>query len=299
MGNRVKRIRTKVSEQQMKQAIVNVWNELFGKIPSNEQIAMVLAQNSLETGNRNSMWNYNVGNITTNGKGEYDFFDDLTTQEQMKPGVWEKKNLKYRSYPSLREGVKDYLKFISGKKSGYYTANEAPYTKAIIKLYNQYSKSKNNVTSIMPQKNNFLDNILNNYLQMVAASEKQNKKIYKKMLPINNILVKINSTDYTNSIEFSRILCAAFEEELMAKAYIYTDGKCIEIECAIPGPAQDCLRTTNQLINSVIDTFKIATNHIGGINIKAHTIIDKKSTHKQINFKLAEYQREKFLLKFM
>src|SRR5271166_2100988 len=100
----------------MAQAIIAAWTGMFRTAPSKEQVSMVLAQNNLETGNRKSMWNYNVGNITTDGKS-IDFFDDLATDEQIKPGVWQKMNLKYRAYPSLEEGAKDYLKLLS---SGHY-----------------------------------------------------------------------------------------------------------------------------------------------------------------------------------
>jgi|SRR6185436_2642857 len=327
MGARVKRVKTNVSTEQITQAVINAWVELFHVVPSKEQIAMVLAQNALETGHRKSMWNYNIGNITTDGKGGYDFFDDLPTDEQVKPGVWKKMSLKYRAYPSLKEGMQDYLKFISGKKyanawqhilhpnpaafskalkqSGYYTANEAPYTKTLTKLYNQYSKSKIDKIqpvfdkNVIPHNDNQLNHILDDYLQMVAASEKNNKKIYKKLLPFNNILVKINSIDYNNSIEFARILCSALEEELMATAYTHTDGNSIEIECVIPGPAQDCLYATMQLTSSVADAFRVATKKIGSIDVTTQCTLNKKSSYKQIGFKSAECQHRKFLMKFI
>lgn len=326
MGNRVKRTRTEITTSQLAAAITDVWRNLFASTPSQEQVSMILAQNALETGHRKSMWNYNVGNITTNGKGPYDYFDDLTTDEQIKPGTWKKMNLKYRAYPSLKDGVQDYLKFISGKKysnawkfilnpdpiafskalksSGYYTANEAAYTKTLSKLYEQYSKSHLDkvpapLSLKTPSNDNSLSNILNNYLQMVAASEKNNKKLYKQLLPFNNILIKINSNDFTDSIEFARILCAAIEEELIANAYTHTDGNTIEIECSIPGPEFECLKATQQLADSISGAFQQATKKIGKLYIQAECIANKKSSHKQISFKSAEHQHRKFLLKFI
>src|SRR5574339_270958 len=162
-GKRVERVRTPVSESQMADAIIRVWRTKFGSNPSKEQVAMVLAQNDLETGHRKSMWNFNVGNITTDGKGGFDYFDDLTTDEQISPGVWKKMNLKYRAYPDLDGGVKDYINLLSGgrytkawqhilnpdpasfskalKEAGYYTANEAPYTKNLVSLFAKNNKS--------------------------------------------------------------------------------------------------------------------------------------------------------------
>jgi Mannosyl-glycoprotein endo-beta-N-acetylglucosaminidase len=163
MGSRVNRVKTSASEPQMAQAIIQAWRELFGTVPSKAQVSLILAQNNLETGNRVSMYNNNIGNITTNGKDAFNFYDDITTDEQVKPGVWEKKNLKYRSYPSLKDGVKDYLNFLSGKNysaawqnilhpnpigfskalkdAGYYTANEKPYTDTLNKIYSKVRNS--------------------------------------------------------------------------------------------------------------------------------------------------------------
>lgn len=321
MGRRVQRVRTTVSELQMVQAIVEAWKELLGFMPSKQQISLVLAQNSLETGHRKSMWNYNVGNITTDGKSQYDFYDDITTQEQIKPGVWEAKNLKYRSYPNLKEGTKDYLKLLNSKKYskawdhiinpnpeafskalkdiGYYTANEAPYTKAITKLYNKFNKSNINTQPKSEVANiNALDNILNSYLQQVVASEKQNKKIYKKYLPTNNILIKVYADDYTNKIEFARILSNVLEEELLAKAYTYTNGFNVEINCDIQGPQKECLHAVNSMVESVVDAFQSATTDIEKIIVTASVYTNKQSSYNKITFKIAEQQYRKFLLKF-
>src|SRR5271157_4687798 len=156
MGNRVQRVKTDISEPQMTQAVIAAWTSMFGTPPGKEQVAMVIAQNNLETGHRKAMWNYNVGNLTTDGKGAFDYFDDLETDEQTTPGHWQHMKLKYRAYPSLEEGTKDYLRLLSGKHyseawkhimnpdpvayskalkaAGYYTANEPAYTKAMASL---------------------------------------------------------------------------------------------------------------------------------------------------------------------
>ncbi len=329
MGNRVSRTQTNVSQSQMEDTIRESWNELFGYKPSNEQIAMIMAQNSLETNNRKSMWNYNIGNLTTDGKGQYNFFDDLTTNEQVKPKVWKKLRLKYRAYTSLKEGVLDYLKFLKGKKyssawehienpnpekfskalkaAGYYTANEAPYTKAISKLYNQYSGQNQSLPQdkILPQNktlsqkrlsndNGKLSDIINHYLHMVAS-----KKEYKKYLTKNDILIKVCSIDTVNAIEFSRILCAALEEELLAKGYTHTDKNNVEIECSINGSPKKCFDAVNQLANSLGEAFNDATAKIGNVFIAIECVPNKKSSYKELNFKYAEFQYRKFLLKFV
>lgn len=163
MGKRVPRVKTEVSEAQMAKALIDAWQKLFGSMPAKEQIAMLLSQNALETGHRKFMYNYNIGNVTTNGKGKYNFYDDLTTDEQISPGKWKKMNLKYRAFDTLEEGALDYIQFLKNnysgawqhimhpnpeeysralKKGGYYTANEAPYTRNMVSLFSQFNKSK-------------------------------------------------------------------------------------------------------------------------------------------------------------
>lgn len=375
MGKRVDRVKTVVSESQMAQTIIEVWKKLFGKEPFKEQVSMVLAQNSLETANRNSMYNYNLGNITTGGKGAFDFYDDLQTSEQTSSGVWEKKNLKYRAYPSLEDGVTDYLKFLSGspryatawqhilnpnpaefskalKKSNYYTANEAGYTKGLVSLYNQFNKSdpkKQVTTTLVSDKtttptsgkttkqvyddlfDNYIDkpkgsdmyskvnvkskpenlvvqpkvedknveDVITDYLGMIAASEKSNKRMYKKFLPQNNVNIEIQSSDVVNSIEFARILSAVLDEELLSRSSTHVNNNNVMVVCSISGPVNDCLKIISELSKSVTDAFKLATIKIGGINIKTQCSINKTSSYNEISIHLADINYRKFLLKFL
>lgn len=152
------------------------------------------------------------------------------------------------------------------------------------------------------QSNNFMD-ILNqfvHYLSTVASEQHTSKKIYKKMLPNHDILIQITAPDYTSAIEFSRILCAALDEEVQASAYPHTDGsQIVEVECSIPGPALGCLQAVEQLNQSLTETFKDATKKVGGIVVKTHCIMNKKSSYQQISLRTAETNYRKFLLKFI
>lgn len=140
---------------------------------------------------------------------------------------------------------------------------------------------------------------ITNWLHQILATEKQNKKLYKQYLPLNNIIIKVDANDYNNSIEFARILCAALDEELLSKSYTHTDGNNVEIECSIHGPQQDCLATIKQLSESVANSFSLATKKIGSIIVKTDFFMNKKSSYSQIGFKLASSQYRKFLLKFV
>lgn len=328
MGMRVKRVRTTVSEPEMVQAIIRGWQQLVGTTPTKEQVSIILSQNALETANRKKMWNYNIGNITTDGKGVFNYFNDLPTQEQIEHGKWEEKYLKYRAYPDLQSGVNDYLKLLktrytkawssiikhdpvnfskSLKERGYYTANEAPYTKALSALYKKFNKSNsyenarsgNFNQSVPNMSNKNINDVLSNYIKMIAASEKYNKKLYKQYLPYNNVVIVVQADNFSDGVEFSTVLCSVLQEELLAKAHTHTDGFNIEVECSVPGPKLECFNLIEQLTECTAEAFKNATKKIGGVIITTSVFSDKKSSYSPISFKMADSQHRQFLLKFI
>jgi len=151
---------TPVSEAQLSRAMLDVAKELFGIQLTKPQLALLVAQNNLETGNRKYMWNWNIGNIThANDKFDYFMGGDKTKN---KNGEWVPTTLKFRSYESLNEGVKDYLGNLKQRGSGivwnaimkgdpatfskalkttkYYEADEADYTKGITSQVSAYNK---------------------------------------------------------------------------------------------------------------------------------------------------------------
>ncbi len=159
MGNRVERVLTPVSETEMTSGIISAWQQLFGSPPAREQVALILAQNALETGHRKTMHNYNIGNITTDGKS-YDYILSGDTD-----GKGNAITQKFRAYNSLADGLKDYIKFLSEKPryaqawqhilnpnpqsyskalkdAGYYTAPESGYTRNLVSLFDKFIKSK-------------------------------------------------------------------------------------------------------------------------------------------------------------
>lgn len=333
MGYRVRRVRTPVSEPQMAQAIIQAWRELFGTIPSKAQVSLILAQNNLETGHRASMYNYNIGNLTTDGNGPFNFYDDLTTDEQINPGVWKKKNLKYRAYTSLKDGVKDYLKLLSGenysaawqnilhpnpiafskslKDAGYYTANEAPYTEALTKLYSQtrnsnsYELARNNrvappIPSMAPTRTpssggflQHLEDLLGNFLRQVTAMD---KKMYKKYLPRHNAVISIQAENQNNALEFARVLSLALNEELQATTSIHGDEG-VEVECTIFGPEKECFAAIEQLTGALAEVFREKTQKIGGVTVKTNVFTNKTSSYQAMDISKLEMEHRKFLLK--
>ena len=260
----------------------------------------------------------------------YDYFTDTSgfTQKQKKTIT-----LKYRAYPDLKSGVEDYLKFLKSKHyadawqhivnpdpvayskalkaAGYYTADESSYTSGMKNLFNQANKSNSyelaqqGRTQIpsntqLPINTN-VENILDKYIQLLSAATTSTyslKKLYKLALPNNDILIQLQG-DYTDAIEFARILSTALDEDLLSTSHIHTDGSSVEIECSIPGPSQLCFDAVEQMAKAISSAFKTATKKIGGISINTNCIMNKKSYYQLISLKKADANQRKFLLKFI
>jgi hypothetical protein len=319
MDRQVERIRTDISEPQMAQAIIAGWRDLFGEMPTKEQVSMILAQNNLETGH------------ITHTKG--DGFDYWQGPDWFYDAQRNKKTItqKFRAYPTIQDGVKDYLKLLSGshyasawqhilhpdpvafskalKKGGYYTADESTYTNSIKNLFNQSNKSNSYETALSGKLHNLhpvsksneneftsLEGIIDSFLKSLFASGSL-KQLYKRALPNHNILIKINSSDYVNAIEFSRILCLALDEELLATAYPHTDGQRVEVECQIQGPAKECFGAVQQMSQAVAETFGEATKSLGGIKISTQCLINNQSSYQPISFRTANTAYREFLLR--
>ena len=146
-----------------------------------------------------------------------------------------------------------------------------------------------------------LEDILEKYIGMlaVAAPDFSLKRLYKESLQNNDILIQVTAPDYTSAIEFSRVLCAALDEDLLSTSYPHTDGHSVEIECSIPGPTKECFEAVTQMVDAMTETFKDATTKIGGITVTTHKIINKKSSYQPISHKTADTNYRKFLLKFI
>lgn len=326
MGQRVPRVKTEVSESQLAQALIEAWKSLFGNMPSKEQIAMLLSQNALETGHRKSMWNYNVGNITTDGKGSHNYFDDLTTEEQTSPGQWKKMNLKYRAFDSLKDGAIDYLKFISSgrysqawqhilypdpesyskalKQAGYYTDNEAPYTKNLVSLFSQFNKSngyeKAKSGDVSEPQMLAVKDINSDSKKRIDLMDKINKWLEQmgsiaSLSESNIFLIKVASDNFTDGIEYSRILCDLLKSRLNAHAYTYVAKNNIDIECSTHGnPFQD-LKNIKSLCNELSSKFVYLSKN-KNLNINTTPYLNKRSTYKKINLKTSTMNYRKFLI---
>jgi hypothetical protein len=152
--------------------------------------------------------------------------------------------------------------------------------------------------SMMAQNDNSLEGILNKFVEMLSAATSL-KKLYKTALPNHDILIKIAAPDYTSAVEFSRVLCSALDEDLLATTFPYTDGQEVEVEVSIPGPSKECFAAVQQMTNAVAETFQDATAKIGRISIKTNCLMNKKSSYQPISLRTAGTNYRKFLLKFV
>jgi len=142
-------------------------------------------------------------------------------------------------------------------------------------------------------------NILDRYLQQVAAADRSNKKLYKKLLPNHDIVIRVYADSNTDAVEFARILTTALDEELSASAFTHTDNNHVEVHCNIVGPADACFETVQEFTTSLVEAFEVATKKIGGIKVKTACFMNKKSSYREIDLKTANLQYRKFLLKFV
>jgi hypothetical protein len=141
--------KTPVSPSDMWTSLGTAWVNQFGSAPTSDQLMVLLAQWGLETGNGQSMIQYNVGNFKhVDGDGL-----DWTTFEttEVVNGETETLDQNFKAWPDLDSGVAYYLqamappsgRFASAwpavlagdtdqfayllKQQGYYTADEATY----------------------------------------------------------------------------------------------------------------------------------------------------------------------------
>lgn len=203
-NNRVPAVKTTVSNDVLVKEIYDAANRLFGESLSEGQIGIILAQNSLETGHRKNMYNYNVGNIKYTGSRDKYNYIILNTKEYSGDKSY-REDAKFRAYECLSDGVEDYLKLIKRKvwdalktedpvefskalkQSGYYTAPEKEYTNTLVSIYNSNKNKKPNSESVAFKEKNNTKNLLNKIFDLVsymrlsiATYDADNKNIFFK-----------------------------------------------------------------------------------------------------------------------
>lgn len=166
-------VKTNYTLNQLVRGLVEGWYKKFGALPKKESIAVLYAQNAIETGSTVAMWNNNVGNVKFSPSKNPD--NDTGKDYMMLNNVWEiingqkvifqppNKQTWFRSFPTLGDGIADHYEFLMNhryktawasvengnpaefahqlKKAGYYTAPEADYIKLMNLYFNKFMKA--------------------------------------------------------------------------------------------------------------------------------------------------------------
>lgn len=202
-------VRTTYTKVQLIQGFIEGWVQLYGQLPRKESIAVIYAQNCIETGGTAAMWNNNIGNIKFVPSSDPD--QDLGKEYMMLKNVWEIVNGKrvtfqpphpatwFRSFPTLAEGIAFHYDFLRNRPrykaawgavekgdpalfshllrvGGYYTAPEEDYTKAVVAYFNRFMK----------------DNIFETVIQVLQNQPKKSvfESTISKIIPIIDMFRK-------------------------------------------------------------------------------------------------------------
>lgn len=137
---------------------------LAGKTPSSAHVAVLTAQSALESGRWKKMHRFNPGNIKASENYEYLYCQFRCNEVIAGKVQWfdpPHPQTNFRAFMDLETGVLDYLRFLSQrtrysqawlaaeagdpvlftqalKRAGYFTADEAPYRRAVASLFNEY-----------------------------------------------------------------------------------------------------------------------------------------------------------------
>ena len=144
--------RTRLSGQQAEAALKRAWTRLNGEPPSDKTVAILVGQWAHETGNGQSMYNFNFGGIKGVGPS------GLTTSCRTREGYGATERVirdNFRAYRNADEGAEDYLRLLqrrygpalqeaqSGqpeqfvralKRGGYFTGSETAYIRSVSQL---------------------------------------------------------------------------------------------------------------------------------------------------------------------
>lgn len=161
--------RTTCTPYQLTQSFVEAWQTLYGQLPKKQQIAILYAQNALETGSSTQMWNWNIGNckaVDIAGQtieycilnGVFEYVNGVRVNiPPTSPAAW------FRSFPTLTAGVTFYFDLLKNHRyrnawtavengdpqqfchllrvAGYYTAPESAYVAAEMAYFNKFMAS--------------------------------------------------------------------------------------------------------------------------------------------------------------
>lgn len=201
----VKTTKTEYSEEEMISGFILAWVEAFGKMPLQKEIAVIWAQNAIETGSTIAMWNNNIGNVKYHPSNNPE--NDKGIKYMMLANTWEILNGKkvifqpphkatwFRAFNTLAEGISFHLLFL--KNSRYKTAwkfvedgNPILFAHELKRL-RYYTADANAYAGAM--KNHFDRFMRNTKYKKIEESIKKDFDFSQSSI-INNVLADIKSS---------------------------------------------------------------------------------------------------------
>lgn len=155
---------TPITPPQLYGSLARAWLKAFNETPHRTSLLVLLAQWALETGRGRSMHCYNLGNVKSNQKsGDWCFFrcNEIINGKE----VWfdpDHPAACFRAFATLDDGALDYLNtlhdrfkpawpaVVAGdpqsfvhllKINRYFTADEAQYTRSVVSLFSEFSRT--------------------------------------------------------------------------------------------------------------------------------------------------------------
>jgi flagellum-specific peptidoglycan hydrolase FlgJ len=317
-SNFVKAVKTNITKDEFVSSLKKAWPVVFPDIQISERGVNILwAHTAMETGNFQSMYNYNLGNIKATPK-----YSQNKKWTSFSGGeVIDGKTYKFtaahpmyysRSYDSLDEAMVDYLKILGGrfksalmeavngnvenfskqlKEQGYYTADEKKYTNAIKALLNEPNVPSQ---TLEPANDNDLAEleqalgiklVANNLTEMVVNA------ISDKILPRNDIKIKIKADKFSSIIEYAYILSNAISRTIDADTDICVNGSDVEINCNTTGDIE-YIKDAVQAIDNIVSKAFLNNYKSPVISI----IKEGKSKYSIIKENKIERERRKFAM---
>ena len=157
---------TPCSALQVAKAFRGAMETLEGATPRTIRLAVLVAQSALETGRWRSVHCWNFGNVKAGPDYEWLYTQFRCNEVINGKAVWfdpPHPQCNFRAFTSIDSGALDHIRFLSSSKryasaweaarkgdpaefvhalkaSGYFTADEGPYLKAVVALFNEYSR---------------------------------------------------------------------------------------------------------------------------------------------------------------
>jgi len=253
----------------------------MGYPTSDNNINALVAWQALEGGHYYNAAKFNPLNTTQKMPGSYNpgFKAGVQAYKDWQQGIDATiKTLKYPMYSKIRDALQKSLnpnltlKYINDSPWG--TKNFKGKVESLLGYADTQDvdqRKKINEPQKQVSKYDKLMAFLNQLKSFLGANDN-----------MNNFLIVVNSTDYSNSLEFSRILSLGLQEELGATTNICSDGTNIELECSFEGPKDLSEKALKEFSNVLALEFKNNLKKYGN-KINILVLSDKNSTLKKVS----------------